>query len=62
MVTGAGSGISRSLAMQLNQAGAHLALCDIDRTGLSETLTLLNNKSSAASFHIVDVSKQGQMQ
>ncbi len=62
MITGAGSGIGRSLALQLNLAGAHLALCDLDRDGLSETLTLLENKSSAASAHRVDVSDQQQMQ
>ncbi len=28
VVTGAGSGLGRSLATQLFQAGAHLALCD----------------------------------
>ena len=62
VITGAGSGIGRSLALQLNQAGAHLALCDIDGFGISETLNLLKNKSLAASIHIVDVSDQRQMQ
>lgn len=35
--TGAGSGIGRSLAVQLNQQGAHLALGDIDQANLSQT-------------------------
>ena len=61
VITGAGSGIGRSLALQLNQAGSHLALCDIDRFGISETHNLLKNKSIATSIHSVDVSDQKQM-
>ena len=37
LVTGAGSGIGRELARQLAAAGVHLALCDLDETGLAET-------------------------
>ncbi len=37
VVTGAGSGIGRELAIQLASRGAHLALCDLDATGLGET-------------------------
>lgn len=41
VVTGAGSGIGRHLAIQLGQAGARLALSDINRAGLDETMGLL---------------------
>jgi len=34
-ITGAGSGIGRSLAVQLNLEGAHLALGDIDSEGFA---------------------------
>ncbi len=37
VVTGAASGMGRSLAVQLAQEGARLALCDVDVTGLAET-------------------------
>lgn len=37
-ITGAGSGIGRALANGLARRGAHLALSDIDDTGLAETV------------------------
>ena len=41
VITGAGSGIGRALAIQLAAAGARVALSDIDRAGLEDTLTML---------------------
>ncbi len=37
VVTGAASGIGRSLALALAQEGARLALCDVDTVGLAQT-------------------------
>lgn len=37
VITGAGSGIGRALALELSKAGAHLALSDINEDGLAET-------------------------
>ncbi len=38
VITGAGSGIGRALAQQLDAAGARLALCDVDSAGLDNTV------------------------
>ena len=59
-VTGAGSGIGHALAVALNQAGAHLALCDLDQSGLEEAQDLLENKDLRVSLHVVDVSNRRQ--
>ena len=59
VITGAGSGIGRALALELAGRGANLAVSDIDSVGLSETVTRCEDaaKGSAKSrgFH-VDVS------
>ncbi len=57
VVTGAGSGIGRSLAQQLAAAGSALAIADIDEKGLAETAASLTNKS-ALSTHLLDVSDE----
>lgn len=36
-ITGASSGIGRELALELARRGSHLALADVDETGLAET-------------------------
>jgi len=41
VITGAGSGIGRALALNLAGRGARLALSDVDATGLAETVRLL---------------------
>ncbi|WP_371396650.1 SDR family NAD(P)-dependent oxidoreductase [Fretibacter rubidus] len=46
VVTGAASGIGRAVAQRLHQAGAVLALCDIDAQGLTETRAMLGEPVS----------------
>lgn len=41
VITGAGSGIGRGIAMALAKRGCHLALADIDARGLAETVAML---------------------
>ncbi len=48
-ITGAGSGMGRSLAIQLAREGCHLALADRNATSLAETAQL----AQAAAPHVV---------
>ncbi len=57
VVTGAGSGIGRSLAQQLATKGARLALSDINAQGLDETMKSLPQGAHARSY-VVDMSKR----
>ena len=58
VITGAGSGIGRQLAVQLGEAGARLALADIDMQGLEETQQIITQKGKAASIYPLDVSNR----
>jgi NAD(P)-dependent dehydrogenase (short-subunit alcohol dehydrogenase family) len=53
VITGAGSGIGRALAMEFARGGAQLALADINTAGLEETRSLLGN--AKAGTYMVDV-------
>ncbi len=59
VITGAGSGIGRELALQFGQAGAKLALSDISETGLKQTLDLLASKAAGTvRSYTVDVASR----
>ncbi len=55
VITGAGSGIGRELAIQMVEAGAHVALSDINQVGLDKTMKLLPDASKAKGY-LLDVS------
>ncbi len=42
VITGAGSGIGRALALELARSGAKLAISDLDTEGLAETERLVH--------------------
>jgi len=60
VITGAGSGIGRKLAIQLSKEGANLALGDINLENLARTREMLELRTHV-SIHTVDVAKQMQM-
>jgi short-subunit dehydrogenase len=55
-ITGAGSGIGRALALQLNREGCELYLSDISSTGLDATVALLERRDIVANTLLLDVS------
>jgi len=64
VITGAGSGMGRELAVQLAAAGCHLGLCDIALPPLQETAALCAAAGPAGlkvSIHRCDVSAEPQV-
>lgn len=57
LVTGAGAGIGRSIAIEFAQEGAILILCDRDEASGRETRTLVEQAGARASFVRADVSQ-----
>ncbi len=60
VITGAGSGIGRAMAIQCAAKGAQLALADVNQSALDETVKLLG-KASARTY-IVDVGDASAVQ
>ncbi len=60
VVTGAGSGMGRELAVQLAKSGCHLGLCDVSWDNLEETKALCGDAVNV-SIHACDVSDEAQV-
>jgi len=60
-VTGAASGIGRSLAINLAKKGCGLALADIDHGGLSQTADMIKDIDIKVSTHALDVADREQV-
>jgi len=56
VVTGAGSGIGRQLALELARRGARLAVSDVDETGLAETVAEVKALGAEVQGAALDVS------
>lgn len=61
VITGAGSGIGRAVALQLNREGCRLYISDINEGSLRETLRLLPRKDVAADGQALDVADKAAM-
>jgi cation diffusion facilitator CzcD-associated flavoprotein CzcO/NADP-dependent 3-hydroxy acid dehydrogenase YdfG len=55
VVTGAGSGIGRALAVELCRRGYHVALCDIDDAALADTVAACEGFGTKVAASVVDV-------
>jgi NAD(P)-dependent dehydrogenase (short-subunit alcohol dehydrogenase family) len=61
VVTGAASGIGRSIAILFSKAGAHVAGADIDEEGLEETLSIITRDGGIGLKVRTDVSSVSQV-
>lgn len=62
VVTGAGSGIGRELAIQLAAKGCRLAIADVNLAGLEETRDLVTQARGECSMHVVDVADRERVE
>ncbi len=62
VVTGAGSGIGRALALKLASEGCHLAISDVKEDTLAETMNMLSSSGVKVLDTVLDVSDKKAMQ
>lgn len=62
VVTGAGSGIGRGVALALARQGSHLALADSDPARLRQTATDARVLGSSVTTHVLDVADRRRME
>src|SRR3712207_8946007 len=55
LVTGAASGLGRATAVALAEAGAHVAIADIDEAGAKATAELVADAGGSAEVVVLDV-------
>ena len=61
-ITGAGDGIGRALAINLNERGIDLYLCDISQERLDTTVAMLDTTRSSVSTALVDCGNRGDIE
>ncbi len=61
VITGAGRGLGRTMALSLARSGAKLALLDLDKTGLEQTRTLCQAAGAQAHLYVTNVSQEQEV-
>ncbi|MBY8170448.1 SDR family oxidoreductase [Vibrio fluvialis] len=61
VITGAGQGLGQMMAMTLAQAGADLALLDMNEQGLLDTQKQCHMLSAKAIYYVMDVTNEAQV-
>ena len=62
VITGAGSGIGRYLAVLLAKDGADVVICDVNQDTLSETAEMLRKYNVSVSSHVLDVADKKRIE
>ena len=62
VITGAGSGIGRYLAILLAKSGANIAACEINEAALAETVAMLRDYPVKVSSHPLDVADKAAIE
>ena len=62
VITGAGSGMGRYLAILLARDGADVCVCDINEETLNETMAMLRKYNVSVSSHLLDVSDKDSIE
>jgi 3-oxoacyl-[acyl-carrier protein] reductase len=61
MITGAGGGLGRALALGFAREGARLILTDVDEAGMRETASLASREGAVSSTHRVDLAVEAEI-
>ena len=62
VITGGGQGLGRSMAVELAESGAKLALIDVNEECLQETVALVEKAGSVASYYLTDVTNEADVE
>ncbi|MCQ6271440.1 SDR family NAD(P)-dependent oxidoreductase [Pseudarthrobacter sp. R1] len=62
VVTGAGNGIGREVALELLRRGGHVAAVDLSPKGLAETASLAGAPTSGLSLHAMNITERGAVE
>ena len=62
VITGAGSGMGRYLAVLLAKAGANVAICDVNEESLNDTAKMVKEYNVGLSTHVVDMGDMDQIE